>query len=162
MTLSRRTWAALFALALLGGAAAGGFAQAADDLNKLQPLVKDADLVITVADVGADARFYPVDVDGTRIEVLVVKAPDGTIRTAFNTCQACYASGRGFYKQQGTVLVCQNCGRRFRMSQVEVDAGGCNPLPIFAADKRVTAKTITVPLATLKKAKGYFRTWKRR
>ncbi|MDR2445448.1 MAG: DUF2318 domain-containing protein [Spirochaetaceae bacterium] len=70
---------------------------------------------------------------GTRLEVLAVKAPDGTVRTAFNTCQVCYASGRGFYKQQGTVLVCQNCGNRFRMSQVGLRSGGCNPVPIGGA-----------------------------
>jgi hypothetical protein len=93
-------------------------------LNVLKPAIADRDLVIQVAEVTENAVFYPVDIGGTRIEVLAVRAPNGTIRTAFNTCQVCYGSGRGFYKQQGTVLVCQNCGNRFRMSQVEVRSGG--------------------------------------
>ncbi|MDR2144310.1 MAG: DUF2318 domain-containing protein, partial [Treponema sp.] len=96
--------------------------------NVVKPVITDQDLLIPVAEVTENAVFYPVDIEGVRLEVLAVKAPDGSIRTAFNTCQVCYASGRGFYKQQGTVLVCQNCGNRFRMSQVEVRSGGCNPV----------------------------------
>jgi uncharacterized membrane protein len=102
-----------------------------------------------------------VDVEGTRLEVIAVKAPDGTIRTAFNTCQVCYGSGRGFYKQQGTVLVCQNCGNRFRMSQVELRSGGCNPVPIAASNKIVNDRNITIPLAFLTQAKSLFARWKR-
>ena len=44
------------------------------------------------------------------MEIVAVKALDGSIRTAFNTCQVCYNSGRGYYQQEGNELVCQNCG----------------------------------------------------
>jgi uncharacterized membrane protein len=93
--------------------------------------------------------------------VLAVRAPDGTVRTAFNTCQVCYGSGRGFYKQQGTVLVCQNCGNRFRMGQVGVRSGGCNPVPIVAANRTETDAAITIPYAFLKEARGIFARWRR-
>jgi uncharacterized membrane protein len=73
----------------------------------------------------------------------------------------CYRSGKGFYKQQGTVLVCQNCGNRFRMSQIEVRSGGCNPVPVFAANKTVTDTTITISKDFLKEAKSIFARWKR-
>jgi uncharacterized membrane protein len=149
---------ALYAAAALF-AAGTVFAQSGQ--NTVKPVIADRDLVINIADISENAVFYPVDIQGTRIEVLVVKAPDGTIRTAFNTCQSCYASGRGFYKQDGTVLVCQNCGRRFRMSQVEVSAGGCNPVPIFKDNKKVTAATITISKEYLTEAKGIFARWKR-
>ncbi|GHV94014.1 hypothetical protein AGMMS50293_03340 [Spirochaetia bacterium] len=129
--------------------------------NVVKPAIADRDLVIQISDVTENAVFYPVDIEGTRLEILAVKAPDGTIRTAFNTCQVCYGSGRGFYKQQGTVLVCQNCGNRFRMSQVEVRSGGCNPVPIFAANKTVTDTTITVSKDFLKEAKSIFARWRR-
>jgi hypothetical protein len=141
-------------------------------------------LVIPLSEVGANAVFYPVEVGGTRLEVLAVRAPDGSVRTAFNTCQVCYASGRGFYKQQGTVLVCQNCGNRFRMGQVGQRAGGCNPVPITADNRKTGDGTsaslpprpasaggrddgkwdegsITVPLPFLVKAKGIFANWSR-
>jgi uncharacterized membrane protein len=128
-------------------------------MNVVKPLIKDKDLVIPLSEVTENAVFYPVEIEGTRLEVLVVKAPDGTIRTAFNTCQVCYASGRGFYKQQGTVLVCQNCGNRFRMSQVEVRSGGCNPVPIFKDYKTVNSASITIPKAFLTEAKVIFARW---
>jgi uncharacterized membrane protein len=130
-------------------------------LNVVKPVIADRDLVIPVAEVTENAVFYPVDIEGTRLEVIAVKAPDGTIRTAFNTCQVCYGSGRGFYKQQGTVLVCQNCGNRFRMSQVEVRSGGCNPVPIFRNNKTEDGRNITISMEFLKEAKGIFSRWRR-
>jgi uncharacterized membrane protein len=136
------------------------FAQSGQ-LNVIKPAIADRDLVIRIAEVTENAVFYPVDIEGTRVEVLAVKAPDGTIRTAFNTCQVCYGSGRGFYKQQGTVLVCQNCGNRFRMSQVEKRSGGCNPVPIFPQHKTVTDTTITISKDFLKEAKSIFARWRR-
>ncbi len=122
--------------------------------------VKDADIVIPIADVTEEAKFYPAEIDGTKIEVIVVKAPDGTIRTAFNTCQVCYGSGYGYYEQDGDVLVCQNCGNRFPMDKVEVESGGCNPVPIFDENKTVDETNITIPLDFLKEATFIFANWK--
>ncbi|MDR2701661.1 MAG: DUF2318 domain-containing protein [Spirochaetaceae bacterium] len=130
-------------------------------LNQRKPVIADRDLVIQIADITENALFYPVDIDGMRMEVLAVKALDGTIRTAFNACQVCYSSGRGYFVQNGTVLVCQNCGRRYRMSQVERQAGGCNPEPIFPANKTVTGSTITISREYLKQAKAMFESRKR-
>jgi uncharacterized membrane protein len=149
-------WIAVFLFCIAGM----GFTQT-NQLNLVKPPIADQDLVIPTVEITENAVFYPVDIDGARIEVLAVKAPDGTIRTAFNTCQSCYASGRGFYKQQGTVLVCQNCGKRFRMSQVGVRSGGCNPVPIFPENKTVTETTITISRAFLKEAKAIFANWRR-
>ncbi|MDR2491289.1 MAG: DUF2318 domain-containing protein [Spirochaetaceae bacterium] len=130
-------------------------------LNVVKPAISNKDLVIPIAELSENAVFYPVDIDGTRLEVIAVKAPDGTVRTAFNTCQICYNSGRGFYKQQGTVLVCQNCGNRFRMNQVEVRSGGCNPVPIFPQNKTVTSTAIVISKAFFTEAKSIFARWRR-
>lgn len=118
------------------------------------------DLVIPVNGISDTATFYPVTVDGTKLEVLAVKAPDGTIRTAFNTCQVCYDSGRGYYKQEGDVLVCQNCGNRFPMSAVQVTKGGCNPVPIFDEEKTVDGTSITISGDYLQLATQIFQNWK--
>jgi uncharacterized membrane protein len=157
----RAALAALAAGAALIGS--GAFAQTAQSaaLNVVKPPIADRDLVIQTAEITQNAVFFPVDIDGMRLEVLAVRAPDGTIRTAFNTCQVCYGSGRGFYKQQGTTLVCQNCGNRFRMSQVEVRSGGCNPVPIFKDNKTVTDTAITIRKEYLQRAKSIFTRWRR-
>ncbi len=116
--------------------------------------------MIPVSGISSKATFYPATVDGVKLEVLAVKAPDNSIRTAFNTCQVCYDSGRGYYKQEGDVLVCQNCGNRFKISQVEVSKGGCNPVPIFDKDIQMGTDNITLPAAYLKQAKVIFENWK--
>jgi len=120
----------------------------------------DRDIVISIADITETATFYKAEVDNTKLEVIAVKASDGTIRTAFNTCQVCYSSGKGYYKQSGDVLVCQNCGNRFKMTQVEIHSGGCNPVPIFSENKIVTDETITIPLSYLVQQKKIFSNWK--
>jgi hypothetical protein len=118
------------------------------------------DLVIPIADITETAAFYPAEIEGIKLEVIAVKAGDGTIRTAFNTCQVCYDSGRGYYKQEGDQLVCQNCGNRFPMDRVEVQAGGCNPWPIFAENKTVTEESITISYDYLKQATAIFQNWR--
>lgn len=117
-------------------------------------------LVIPTADITTDASFFPVEVDGTRMEIIAVKDSEGNIRTAFNTCQICYDSGRGYYVQSGNYLVCQNCGNRFSMDQVEIESGGCNPWPIFAENKTVTADEISISYDFLVEAQGIFANWK--
>ena len=130
-------------------------------LNRRKPVIADQNLVIQIADITENALFYPIDIDGMRMEVLAVKAADGTIRTAFNTCQVCYRSGMGYFVQTGALLVCQNCGNRYRMSQVERQSGGCNPVPILPANKTVSGAIITIPREYLKQYREIFTSWKR-
>ncbi len=128
--------------------------------NTSAAVLADQDIVIPISEVSETAKFYPVDVDGTRMEVVAVKASDGSIRTAFNTCQVCYDSGKGYYEQQGNLLVCQNCGNQFSMDRVEIEAGGCNPWPIFDENKTVTEDSITISYDFLKESKEIFANWK--
>lgn len=123
-------------------------------------LSEEGDLIIPIEGVSEEANFYPLEVDGTQLEILAVKASDGTIRTAFNTCQICYSSGRGYYVQEGNALVCQNCGNRFQTSDVEIARGGCNPVPIFDEDKVVDENNITISSDFLAEASGIFANWK--
>ena len=135
------------------GTAPGGSAD-------VQTISAGQSLVIDAAGVTQTARFYPVEVDGTQMEIIAVRDSEGTIRTAFNTCQICYSSGRGCYVQSGDALVCQNCGNRFTVDQVEIESGGCNPWPIFAENKRVTDETVTISYDYLKQATQLFANWK--
>lgn len=114
-----------------------------------QDIKEGEGLVIPASEISETAKFYPVTVDGTRMEVAAVKASDGTIRTAFNTCQVCNGSPKAYFEQSGDTLQCQNCGNKFPMDSVEVEANGCNPVPIFDEDKTVTDESITVSYDTL-------------
>lgn len=126
----------------------------------VQTIAEGESLVIPVSEVTETASFYPIEVDGMQMEVLAVKDSAGTIRTAFNTCQICYSSGRGYYVQSGDVLVCQNCGNRFTVDQVEIESGGCNPWPIFPENKTVTGDTISISYDFLNASKEIFARWK--
>jgi uncharacterized membrane protein len=119
------------------------------------------DLTILKSEVTEVAKFYPYKLGKTKMEVLAIKADDGTIRTAFNTCQVCYSSGRGYYKQEGKVLVCQNCGNRFQADQVEIIAGGCNPVPITGEYKTDDGTNIVIQAEIFEAAKDLFANWKR-
>jgi len=121
---------------------------------------RSGDLVILKSEVSETARFYPYRSGKTKMEVLAVKAGDGTIRTAFNTCQVCFDSGRGYYKQEGAELVCQNCGNRFLIDHIERVRGGCNPVPILKENKTEDDERIVIPKAFLEASKGLFEHWK--
>lgn len=115
---------------------------------------------INKADISTTAKFYPYEADGIKMEVLALKAKDGTIRTALNTCQVCYASGKGYYVQEGDELVCQNCGNRFASNMVGKTKGGCNPVPISDTSKVDDGSKITIDKNYLDKNKAYFSNWK--
>jgi hypothetical protein len=143
-----------FAIALALIVSFAGFAA-----GKILP---NGDLQIPKKEVTATAQFYQYKLDGVLMEVLALRAPDGTVRTAFNTCQVCYASGRGYYVQEGDVLVCQNCHNRFKASQVELIKGGCNPVGITADLKTEDADTITIAKSLFAEAKPLFLKWKKK
>lgn len=119
------------------------------------------DLKILKSEVTSKAKFYPYKSGKIYMEVIAVKASDGTIRTALNTCQVCYDSGRGFYTQQRNELICNNCGNRFKIDQIEKTKFGCNPIPILSGDKTDNGKYIIISSKFLAKNRAYFENWKR-
>jgi hypothetical protein len=117
-------------------------------------------LTFDASEITEQASFFPLTVDGTYMEVIAVRAPDDTVRTAFNTCQVCWDSGRGYYIQESDELVCQNCGNRFNVSDVEVVHGGCNPVPITEEYKTADGDSVAIGYDLLKEAVPLFADWK--
>jgi uncharacterized membrane protein len=76
------------------------------------------------------AHFYSYSAPGgITIKYFIIKSSDGVIRAAFDACDVCWPSGKG-YKQDGDFMVCQNCGKRFASNLVNEVKGGCNPAPL--------------------------------
>lgn len=96
-----------------------------DSAESVTSIKKDGYLAIPIADLSQTASFYKADLDGTEVELVALKDSKGNLRTAFNACQVCYSSGRGYYVQDGDYLVCQNCGNSFTIDQVGIASGGC-------------------------------------
>jgi uncharacterized membrane protein len=76
------------------------------------------------------ARYYTYSAPGgITIKYFIIKSSDGVIRAAFDACDVCWPSGKG-YQQEGDNLVCRNCGKKFASKLVGEVKGGCNPAPL--------------------------------
>ena len=106
--------------------------------EKVKPV--NGTVAIPVAAVNdGKAHFYRLNEGGKEIRFFVVKAADGTFRTAFDACDVCYQDKKG-YEQQGNVMICKNCNKKFPVAGIGPHAvGGCNPsyLPSRVADGMV-------------------------
>ncbi|MDR1535454.1 MAG: DUF2318 domain-containing protein [Planctomycetota bacterium] len=144
--MSKRIRSILAAIALFSAAAA--FPAAGGEAA-----VVDGDLVIPKKDLSKVARFYPVVIEGYRMEIIAVTAPDRTNRVVFNACQACGPVG---YSQRGDSVVCKACGNAFKLSVLERERGGCNPIPVGEKNRRDDGANIVIGREFLKLAKDYF------
>ena len=123
-------------------------------------LNEEGDVVIQIADITEKATFFEYDSNGTTIGLFAVKASDGTIRTALNTCQVCNGSPKAYFKQEEADFQCQNCGNLFGLDMIEQERGGCNPVPIMAEEKTVTDTQIIIPATYLDENASIFENWK--
>lgn len=127
MLTNYRIWFALLAffsammLAPLTPALAGPKPAAASPSEFAFPISEFAD---------GKARHYSFSAPGgITIKYFIIKSSDGVIRAAFDACDVCWASGKG-YLQDGDAMVCRNCGKRFASKLVNEAKGGCNPAPL--------------------------------
>ena len=98
------------------------------------------------------AHHYTYMHEGSPIEFFVLKSRDGVVRAAFNACDVCYDSKKG-YTQDGDYMVCNNCGRRFPADQINVVHGGCNPSPLTRA---VEGDSLIIKVEEIVKGEDYF------
>lgn len=124
-------------------------------------LNEEGDVVINLSDITDKAAFYEYDANGTTMGLFAVKASDGTIRTALNTCQVCNGSPYAFFEQQGDSVQCQNCGNQFSLDMIGQERGGCNPVPITDTDATTTDTQIVIPAKFLQDNAERFTNWKK-
>ena len=98
------------------------------------------------------ARYFEHKDGGITIRYFVLKSSDGVVRAAFDACDVCWPAGKG-YAQESDVMVCRNCGQRFKSTQVNEVKGGCNPAPL---DRRVENGTVVIQVSDILGGKGYF------
>lgn len=75
------------------------------------------------------AHYYSYKDKGKVIKFFVVQSRDGIIRAAFDACDVCFPARKG-YDQEGEFMLCNNCGRKFHSSRINIEEGGCNPAPL--------------------------------
>lgn len=131
--------------------ASGDTAEAAGDAEGL---------VIPVSDLTGKPQFFAYNANGKDMEIIALTTSDGSIRTAFNTCQVCYSSGKGYYKVEENSLVCQNCGNTFGFDDIAVTRGGCNPVPITEEERAEQDGNLVISGSYLNDASILFENWK--
>jgi high-affinity iron transporter len=92
----------------------------------------------------ADSKlhFYSAEVQNTSIRFLVIRKSDGKYATALDACQIC---GRIGYRQEGSTVVCRNCGAAINIPSIG-QPGGCNPI---AFPSHVVGSDLVVDLSAL-------------
>ncbi|MGB7025277.1 MAG: Fe-S-containing protein [Candidatus Acidiferrales bacterium] len=91
---------------------------------------------------GVSVHFYTVDAQGTALRFFVMRKPDGDFVTALDACQIC---GRIGYRQEGSILICRNCGAPVNAAEIGMP-GGCNPI---AFKSRVEGTNIVIDLSAI-------------
>ena len=111
------------------------------------------DVKIALADVkDGKAHFYSYDAGGVQVKYFVLKSSDGVVRAAFDACDVCFPNKKG-YHQEGDQMVCNNCGRRFDSTKINVLEGGCNPSPLDRTEK---GKQLVIATSDLQAGVQYF------
>ena len=80
------------------------------------------------------AHYFVYNDNGQDVKFFVVRSQDGVIRAAFDACDVCFHSKKG-YSQEGDFMVCNNCGRKFHSSRINIVKGGCNPAPLHRVEQ---------------------------
>ena len=81
-----------------------------------------------------EAHYFVYNGKKQVVKFFVVRSGDGVIRAAFDACDVCYHAKKG-YSQDGDFMICNNCGRRFHSSRINVVKGGCNPAPLQRVER---------------------------
>lgn len=118
-------------------------------------------VAIDSAVLGTEASFFDYDADGTTVELFAVKASDGSVRLALNTCQICNGSPYAYFVQEGDYFICQNCRNRFASTQVGLVSGSCNPVPITEENYELQDGMILVSAEFLEANAARFTNWKK-
>ena len=108
---------------------------------------------IPLAAVGdGKAHFYSYASGGKTISFFVMKTADGGIRTAYDACMSCNHAKLG-YRQEGELVVCNNCGMGFKPVDIGKETGGCNPIPL---NKTIEGQVIVLKVADIEAGAQYF------
>jgi uncharacterized membrane protein len=117
--------------------------------------VKDSNdgfIKIPLSDVSKVLIKYDYNANGIDVKYFIVLGSDGQVRTAFDACDVC--GGKKGYMQRGTDVVCNNCGKVFRIDDIGTKNGPGGCWPSFL-DHKLEGDNILISKAEL--AKGAFR-----
>lgn len=126
--------------------------------GSVEATLTDGNLQVSIDSLGDQVAFIDYDSNGTAMQVMLYKDADGTVRGALNTCQVCAGSPYAYFEQEGSDVVCQNCGNHFSVDAIGDAHGGCNPVPLELSEDE---KNVVIDTAVLDEQAGAFTNWKK-
>jgi uncharacterized membrane protein len=110
-------------------------------------------VTMALSEISGQAKWYEYQSENINIKYFIVTSEDNSIKSAFDACDVCYGSKKG-YSQEGDFMVCNNCGNRYPISGLGTEnkpGGGCWPgyLP-----SRVEGDNLVIKTSDLKQG-GY-------
>jgi uncharacterized membrane protein len=98
------------------------------------------------------ALFLSLESEGRQLYYFALKSQDGAYRAALDACDVCYRTNRG-YRQEGDLMVCNNCGQTFPSNRIGEIKGGCNPHPLA---RGIDGQYLVIKRADIVAGKEYF------
>lgn len=86
------------------------------------------------------AHYFRYATGNEQITFFVIRSVDGVMRAAFDACDVCYKEKKG-YRQEGDMMVCNNCNMKFRSDLINLVKGGCNPAPL---NRRIDGRQLVI------------------
>jgi uncharacterized membrane protein len=112
----------------------------------------DVALPVATFNDGVARHYRYTTAGGQQITFFVMRSSDGVVRAAFDACDVCFRSKKG-YRQAGDRMLCNNCGKLFPSSDINVVQGGCNPAPL---ERAVIGDKLVLKAADLAQGVAYF------
>ncbi|MBW1768313.1 MAG: DUF2318 domain-containing protein [Deltaproteobacteria bacterium] len=107
---------------------------------------------LTTFDDGKTRHYQYSAENGIIVKYFILKSSDGVVRAAFDACDVCWPSGKGYF-QKGDVMVCRNCGRQFASVKINEVKGGCNPAPL---KREVVGDDLVIQVKNILEGTQYF------
>ncbi len=142
--------------AVSAGMLGGLFKKSPAETAKAAGVVEMADAVkipLKALDSGK-ALFLSLKSQGRQMYYFALKSRDGAYRAALDACDVCFKSNRG-YRQEGDLMVCNNCGQTFPSNRIGEIKGGCNPHPLA---RGIEGNYLVIRKAEIVARKDYFAT----
>ncbi len=115
---------------------------------------KDGIIRIPVSEVhDGKVHFFTYKKSGNRINFLIRTDGKDNLSACFDACFTCYKHKKG-YRQEGTDLVCNDCGMKFRLAEEDWDkTHSCSPINLKS---RIENNEVVIMTSDLEKAEKLF------
>ncbi len=113
----------------------------------------DGKVVLPVAELDDfKARYYAYKFPEKTVFFFALKSSDGVVRAAFDSCDVCFKERKG-YRQEGDLMICNNCDQVFPSERINLEKGGCNPAPL---ERKIVGNELVINVADIYEGLRYF------